>query len=215
MKRIIFVFIIALLSSQAMAQILNNRINLKTGEIIKCSVITIDTLNQSLNYTVTKTGIHGVVLITDVGSYYINGRLNPYIPGKENNPNEEMEAMKQAIITNTTISDDQLNASGRQLVKFADNAQLGMAFILAGSIVTTLPWFIKQPDENASPDDIETFNNKQMVISAIGLGVSTLGMIVFITSFNNARNAGEIMTLSDKLSLNVNGNGIGMAFKIK
>lgn len=213
MKRMLFVVIIAMLSSHAMAQILNNRINLKTGEVIKCSVIIIDTLNQSLNYTVSKTGMHGVVAIKDVGSYYLNGRLNPYTPGKEKTEKEKFEEIKQAIVTNPSISNDQFNATGRQLIKFADNAQLGMGLVLVGSCISTVPWFLKY--DGKTEEDLEKYNNKQMTIAGIGLGVSTIGMIVFIVSFNNARNAGEIMTLSDKLSLNVNGDGVGMAFKIK
>lgn len=188
----------ALLSTATFAQTVEkDRINLKTGRTIKCTISNIDTVSMNILYSVM--GQQDKVSIKEIASYTWNGEVNAGLPKKINN--------KVYAVNSDQPKQGNVN-TGPLFIKFANQSQTGLGLMIAGNVISISSIFIKNEKDRIK----ET--NMRNVVNAIGIGVSLTGTIVFIASFSNMRKAGEIVKIKDNLALGVCGDGIGITLKL-
>ena len=202
MKKIFLVLMIALSAEFASAQM--DVINLRDGTVIKCKIVSVDTVSKSITYMdkylVKKTTIE----LSKVGSYELDGEVNKGMPQKTPVVAEKKTDVEIDLTNSST------GKAGLHLMKFADQAQTGILLTMAGSLVSILPYTMT----NDNPEDYKKFEKKQRNVAIIGVGISLVGFVVYLTSFSQARKAGEIMRISDSFSFNVTDSGVGLAVPI-
>lgn len=118
-----------------------------------------------------------------------------------------------SIVQNNKVSnysDRNLQKAGDELIKFSNNAQIGFGLMFAGTVSMVLPNMLDS--EGKDPDAVE---NRRVTLTAAGVVASAVGLVVLITSFSNARNAGKLLKVNDKLSLNQTNDGIGFVMAIE
>jgi hypothetical protein len=196
MKKLFIILVsVMLISNITFAQKAKDIINLKTGESIKCIIQKVDTVDYSLTYIDAVLNVQKVISLDYVGSYSIDGVINAGLPIVKS---KVIIPISASPITQKKINND----AGAQLVKFANQAQTGIVMMIAGSIITSASMLT---------DNSET----QKVLVYSGLAVSTVGLIINMASYANARKAGKIMQLSQDLSMHATQDGIGLAMRIK
>jgi len=202
MKKIFLVLMIALSAEFASAQM--DVINLRDGTVIKCKIVSVDTVSKSITYMdkylVKKTTIE----LSKVGSYELDGEVNKGMPQKTPVVAEKKTDVEIDLTNSST------GKAGLHLMKFADQAQTGILLTMAGSLVSILPYTMT----NDNPEDYKKFEKKQRNVAIIGVGISLVGFVVYLTSFSHARKAGEIMRISDGFSFNITDSGVGLAVPI-
>lgn len=205
MKKLVLVLVVVLFAGFASAQ--KDVINLKDGTVIKCKIVSVDTLSKSISYLSKDLNEKFSIELSKVGSYEMDGEINKGMPVKE----------KPAPVA--PLTEDQLysqpdarnKAAGLNFIKFADQAQTGIFMMMVGTAISTLPWILSSDDTS----DASATENKQKTVAYIGMGVSLIGFIVHISSFSKARKAGEIMQINENLSVNVTDCGLGLVIPIK
>lgn len=205
MKKLLLLIPVLLTGFLVYGQDSENRINLKSGEVLKCSSITYDSINQSLNYVLKKGYLAGNVGLDKVGSYVVNGVTNAF-SGQTNTV-----IVKKTMINGVEVKDDSPQIEANSLVMFANNAQTGIGIMLAGTLISASPWFIKYPAANG---DFEKYQNTQKTLAIVGTSVSLVGLIVFISSFDKARDAGYEIPITKNVNLSMTGNGLGVSIPI-
>jgi len=189
MKNAIIICLMALLSVSALSQTTNDdRINLKSGKVIKCNIISIDSVQMSINYYVS--GQRSSVPLSQVASYSWDGVINAKYPSSV-----KTEQSKPEYIT-SPIEDK--NSAGQQLIKFANNAQTGLTLEIIGSVVT-------------SASILSNNAKTQKIMIASGITLSTIGFIVHIASYSKARKAGELLQIKENMALKISDTGLGLA----
>lgn len=188
----------ALLSLASYAQNVDrDRINLKTGKTIKCTISAIDSVSMNLLYSVM--GVPDKVYIKEIASYTWNGKVNAGLPKRVNEVN---------AITNDQPFHNDVSA-GPLLMKFASQAQTGIVIMIVGTAVTNSAWLLKA---DASDPDKHLRNQKTLVYA--GLGITAAGLIVHLVSYSQARKAGELLKIKDNLAVGIGDNGLGLVLKL-
>ncbi len=181
------------------AQSKDNFIYLRTGEQIRCSFIELDSINNQLNFKAARSNVLRSVAMSEVGSYIINGVVNAGIKSIVLPPSKA-PAFKPLSAS--------CSEAGQQLIKFADNAQAGIGLLIAGSIITLSSALVVKSDYSTNLSGAEKDQKISRTLLATGSAVSALGFIIHLSSYSNARKAGQIL-------LNSTQDGVGVAIPIK
>lgn len=181
----------------------DDSISLKTGTNINhCHIVGIDTVNLVLVYQEYGSGIEKKVPFGDLASYSWGGIINAGIP-----------RITVTMPKNGDYSEIIYEGGpGTELVSFADNAQTGLGIMVAGTLISSSSVFIKYAGTNA--DLIKKRDNIKNTLIVVGAATSLVGYIVFIFSFNNARNAGNLLKENSKAKISMTENGVGLVIPI-
>jgi hypothetical protein len=194
MKKLILAFALIALFLGAKAQS-NDFITLRTGKIFECKITSIDTTNKTLTCSNLEGESIGIVPFSKIIRYNIDGVNYPI-----SDDNVSL-AFDSRILTNKY-------KTGGDLIKFANQAQTGIGLMLVGTLISTSAFLINTNKD--TQEEVDKAQSNQNIMIYTGLAVSTVGFIVHLASFKNARNAGKLMQLSDEVSLNVTDYGVGL-----
>ena len=182
--------------SHCLAQIENDRIVFKNGDIVNCKISDVDTSAYTIYYTQIKSSILKVASLNTIESYTWGG------------------ISSSGLLENNQIMDREATTPGTHFIEFSNQAQSGLAFMFAGVALTTVPWFL-QPKPDASVDDMKKSMTRNKLIAVGGVCVYSIGIIIFASSFSETRKAGRLMHVTENMSLGINDNGIGFTVSIK
>ena len=197
MNKLIMIFFFVITSLGAYSQVTKDVINLKDGKTIKCTITAIDTLSRTISYRTLESVL--AIPLNKVASYTWNGIVNAGLPTK-----------KAVSLPIEILPQEQSNVqdAGSMIVKFSDQAQTGLGLMIAGNVISITSVFIK------NESDLAKETNTRNLINAVGVGVSLVGTIVFISSFNQSRKAGQLLKIKDNIALGIGDNGIGFTVKL-
>lgn len=211
MKKIAFLLLIITVALSTTAQKLNDKIVLKNGGIIKCHIIEVDTINNVIRFGASIKDEVKEFSLANVKTYTINNKeykgraAKSFIENSlatpiydENTPDE----------TNSMVY--QGNEAGEKLMSFSSTAQIGLALMFAGSVVTAFPAIM--PTENRDPVKLEQ-RTKQL--TTIGLVATTVGFVTFFASFGSARSAGKFLNNPNHASVGVSNDGLTLKIPIR
>lgn len=212
MKKLFLFLAVGLLCvSGLFAQKANDFFIYKSGQVVNCIILDIDSVDNSIKYKLNNQSsikfesLDKILTVQNYKSEANDGSIKDTQAQTENTPFEGELRLN---------ANQMLDLAGYQLTKFAKKAQTGNSLMLMGTIISVCPLLIK--DSYGSTGIVsKSRDDLRLTFAGIGIAVSTIGVIVQYISFSHARNAGKLMQLNDKVSLNATQDGIGLAMKIK
>lgn len=177
-------------------------INLKSGELIYCKIDKVDSTTNTITFHNNKVNAYQEVAFIDIISFTKIQPESGVVVSESVIPIGSVTQLNQQYV-NRSVN----NTAGDQLIKFANQAQTGIVLMLFGSIITTGSFFIEPKDDGK--------NTAGNTVAVLGMGLSLTGYIIHTVSYSRARNAGELMKLSNSVSLNSTQEGVGLTVKIK
>jgi hypothetical protein len=205
MKKIMFLFLIIVSSMSVYSQKLNDEIVLKSGGKLKCHIIEVDTVANTIKYIVSKMDGPKQIELENVKTYTRN---NTTSKGKaitgflENSIRTNIQDKYQKI-------DEEEKTAGQHLKTFATTAQIGLGISLIGAGLAALPSAL--PTENRDPLLLEQRNNQ---LRTAGIIVSAVGFITLFVSFDSARRAGKLIKQNNSAYLGVSNDGLTLKIPI-
>lgn len=207
MRNLLSTIFLILLASFSFAQ--KDVIHLKDGTKIKCRIAEIDTSAKVIVYYAIGDSLKSTLPSSEVEYYQKRGFFDEKTKTSYNKLKDNFNVTDDIYFSETeTVT--RLSTPGSHLAYFADNAQVGLGLMMAGTIITAVPWLIT----NNNPDNADNFATKQKTIAMVGAGISLVGFIVHFSSYSHARKAGKLMDITPELSLNLTDTGLGISIPI-
>jgi hypothetical protein len=212
MKKLFLFLAVGLLCvSGLFAQKANDFFIYKSGHIVNCIILEVDSVENNLKYKLRKSSSIRFEPLDKILAFYID---KSEAKDGFNINNQGQNEDKLALGDIKLVDNQEIDLAGYQLLRFADNAQTGTSLMLVGTLMSVGSLILKDEFEILGVK-IKSTENSRHTIAGIGLVVSTVGAIVQLVGYSNARNAGKLMQLNDRVSLNTTQDGIGLAMKIK
>jgi hypothetical protein len=212
MKKLVFFLAVSLLFvSGLFAQKANDFIIYKSGRIVKCKILNVDSVDNNIKYQLSKSSPIRKVSMDKILAFHIykseaNDGSNKINQGQtENTPN----------VGEIRLTDNQeLDLAGCQLTKIANLEQTGTSLVIMGAVIS-VGSLLMNGKYGMSEVEKKSKENLRLTFTGIGLAVSAIGIIVQVVGYSNARNAGKLLQLNDRVSLNATQDGIGITMRIK
>jgi hypothetical protein len=207
MKKIAFLVFVMFVSLFATAQKLNDKIVLKNGGIIKCHIVETDTVNNVIKFIASEK--------EGVKEFSLNNVKTYTIDSKEYKGKFAKSFLESSLGTNlneekTPDYNIESGSAGEKLVSFSSTAQIGLALMFAGTLVTAFPSIM--PTENRDPVKLD---ERTRQLTTVGLVVTSVGFVTFFASFGSARSAGNLLNNPKHANVGVTNDGLTLKIPIK
>lgn len=183
-----------------------DQITFKDGRTIKrCTIYVVDTVNRLIEYREYLEETHLKVPINEVASFIWEGEVN-----------KGLKAYRPPILPQNGLPlAAHERSSGSYLKEFANGAQTGIAMMTVGSLLSASSIYFYNTKPITDPNKIEDTYKKGKIVAGIGMGLTFVGFIVYVSSYGNARKAGIMLNKESKTRLGLTDSGVGITIPIK